>query len=126
MGWVGRDPKCHRIMEWIGKDSEDHRTMEYWVGRNLKANPVGSKRRKSTWAKTQLSFPPFSNKVTLRMFKQRQTQSEQIPVGYQHLSEVCKPYRVGEKYLEFIQALQKKDIPMEHFEFEPLSSGGQR
>lgn len=64
--------------------------------------------------------------VTLRMFKQRQTQSEQIPVGYQHLSEVCKPYRVGEKYLEFIQALQKKDIPMEHFEFEPLSSGGQR
>uniref|UniRef100_A0A8C3L5E2 GEM interacting protein n=1 Tax=Chrysolophus pictus TaxID=9089 RepID=A0A8C3L5E2_CHRPC len=65
-------------------------------------------------------------RVTLRMFKQRQTQSEQIPVGYQHLSEVCKPYRVGEKYLEFIQALQKKDIPMEHFEFEPLSSGGQR
>ncbi|OXB69824.1 UNVERIFIED_CONTAM: hypothetical protein H355_000141 [Colinus virginianus] len=64
--------------------------------------------------------------VTLRMFKQRQTQSEWIPVGYQHLSEVCKPYRVGEKYLEFIQALQKKDIPMEHFEFEPHSSRGQR
>ncbi|XP_015705945.1 GEM-interacting protein isoform X2 [Coturnix japonica] len=64
--------------------------------------------------------------VTLRMFKQRQTQSEWIPVGYQHLSEVCKPYRVGEKYLEFIRALQKKDIPMEHYEFEPLSSGGQR
>ncbi|XP_010726394.1 GEM-interacting protein isoform X2 [Meleagris gallopavo] len=64
--------------------------------------------------------------VTLRMFKQRQTQSEWIPVGYQHLYEVCKPYRVGEKYLEFIQALQKKDIPMEHFEFEPFSSGGQR
>ncbi|XP_021238408.1 GEM-interacting protein isoform X2 [Numida meleagris] len=64
--------------------------------------------------------------VTLRMFKQRQTQSEPIPVGYQHLSEVCKPYRMGEKYLEFIQALQKKDISMEHFEFEPLSCGGQR
>ncbi|KFU86625.1 GEM-interacting protein, partial [Chaetura pelagica] len=30
--------------------------------------------------------------VTLRMFKQRQSQSEQIPVGYQHLAEVCKPY----------------------------------
>ncbi|KFQ77944.1 GEM-interacting protein, partial [Phaethon lepturus] len=30
--------------------------------------------------------------VTLRMFKQRQTQSEQIPVGYQYLSDVCKPY----------------------------------
>uniref|UniRef100_A0A8C0BCI3 GEM interacting protein n=1 Tax=Buteo japonicus TaxID=224669 RepID=A0A8C0BCI3_9AVES len=43
--------------------------------------------------------------VTLRMFKQRQTQSEQIPVGYQYLSEVCKPYKAGEKYLEFIQAL---------------------
>lgn len=60
------------------------------------------------------------------MFKQRQTQSEQIPVGYQYLSEVCKPYKAGEKYLEFIQALQKKDIPMEVFEFEPFASRGQR
>ncbi|XP_061871411.1 GEM-interacting protein isoform X2 [Colius striatus] len=65
-------------------------------------------------------------KVTLRMFKQRQAQSEEIPAGYQHLTEVCKPYRAGEKYLEFIQALQKKDIPMEVFEFEPLAAGGQR
>nr|XP_047910884.1 GEM-interacting protein isoform X1 [Anser cygnoides] len=64
--------------------------------------------------------------VTLRMFKQRQAQSEHIPVGYQHLAEVCKPYKVGEKYLAFIQALQKKDIHMEVFEFEPLASGGQR
>ncbi|XP_029887218.1 GEM-interacting protein isoform X3 [Aquila chrysaetos chrysaetos] len=64
--------------------------------------------------------------VTLRMFKQRQTQSEQIPVGYEYLSEVCKPYKAGEKYLEFIQALQKKDIHMEVFEFEPFASGGQR
>ncbi|KFP33042.1 GEM-interacting protein, partial [Colius striatus] len=30
--------------------------------------------------------------VTLRMFKQRQAQSEEIPAGYQHLTEVCKPY----------------------------------
>ncbi|KFP90127.1 GEM-interacting protein, partial [Apaloderma vittatum] len=30
--------------------------------------------------------------VTLRMFKQRQAQSEQIPVGYQYLAEICKPY----------------------------------
>ncbi|NXX83798.1 GMIP protein, partial [Urocolius indicus] len=64
--------------------------------------------------------------VTLRMFKQRQAQSEEIPAGYQHLTEVCKPYRAGEKYLEFIQALQKKDIPMEVFEFEPLAAGAQR
>ncbi|KAM6364734.1 GEM-interacting protein [Pluvialis apricaria] len=64
--------------------------------------------------------------VTLRMFKQRQTQSEQIPVGYQYLSKVCKPYKSGEKYLKFIQALQKKDIHMEVFEFEPVASGGQR
>ncbi|NXP50800.1 GMIP protein, partial [Heliornis fulica] len=64
--------------------------------------------------------------VTLRMFKQRQTQSEQIPVGYQYLSEVCKPYKAGEKYLEFIQALQKKDLHVEVFEFEPHASGGQR
>ncbi|NXL67705.1 GMIP protein, partial [Chordeiles acutipennis] len=65
-------------------------------------------------------------RVTLRMFKQRQSQSEQIPVGYQYLSEICKPYKVGEKYLEFIQALQKKEIHMEVFEFEPHASRGQR
>ncbi|NXV20119.1 GMIP protein, partial [Cepphus grylle] len=59
--------------------------------------------------------------VTLRMFKQRQTQSEQIPVGYQYLSEACKPYKAGEKYLEFIQALQKKDIHVEVFESPPSS-----
>ncbi|NWX02357.1 GMIP protein, partial [Caloenas nicobarica] len=64
--------------------------------------------------------------VTLRMFKQRQAQSEQIPLGYQYLSEVCKPYKAGEKYLEFIQALQKKDVHVEVFEFEPLAPGGQR
>ncbi|XP_025970790.1 GEM-interacting protein isoform X2 [Dromaius novaehollandiae] len=64
--------------------------------------------------------------VTLRMFKQRQIQSEQIPAGYQHLTEVCRPYKVGEKYLEFIQTLQKKEVHMEVFEFEPLASGGQR
>ncbi|KAM8987109.1 GEM-interacting protein isoform 2-T2 [Ara ararauna] len=64
--------------------------------------------------------------VTLRMFKQRLAQSEQIPVRYQYLDEVCKPYKAGKKYLEFIQALQKKDIHMEVFEFEPLASGGQR
>ncbi|NXW60857.1 GMIP protein, partial [Eurystomus gularis] len=64
--------------------------------------------------------------VTLRMFKQRQAQSEAIPVGYQHLAEVCKPYKAGEKYLEFIQALPKKDLHVEVFEFEPLASGGQR
>ncbi|XP_062487061.1 GEM-interacting protein [Pezoporus occidentalis] len=64
--------------------------------------------------------------VTLRMFKQRLAQSEQIPVRYQYLAEVCKPYKAGQKYLEFIQALQKKDIPMEVFEFEPLPPGGQR
>ncbi|NXG67941.1 GMIP protein, partial [Baryphthengus martii] len=65
-------------------------------------------------------------RVTLRMLKQRQTQSEQVPVGYQYLAEVCKPYKVGEKYLEFIQALQKKDLQVEVFEFEPLASRGQR
>ncbi|XP_010135585.1 PREDICTED: GEM-interacting protein, partial [Buceros rhinoceros silvestris] len=61
-------------------------------------------------------------RVTLRMFKQRQAQAEQIPVGYQYLAEVCQPYRAGEKYLEFIQALQKKDLRVEVFEFEPQRS----
>ncbi|NWR63172.1 GMIP protein, partial [Bucorvus abyssinicus] len=67
-------------------------------------------------------------RVTLRMFKQRQAQAEQIPVGYQYLAEVCQPYRAGEKYLEFIQALQKKDLHVEVFEFEPQRSspGGKK
>ncbi|NXD71978.1 GMIP protein, partial [Eolophus roseicapillus] len=64
--------------------------------------------------------------VTLRMFKQRLAQSEQIPVRFQYLAEVCKPYKAGRKYLEFIQALQKKDLPMEVFAFEPLASAGPR
>ncbi|KAM4643826.1 GEM-interacting protein [Amazona ochrocephala] len=64
--------------------------------------------------------------VTLRMFKQRLAQSEQIPARYQYLDEVCKPYKAGKKYLEFIQALQKKDIHMEVLEAELLASGGQR
>lgn len=75
---------------------------------------------------TMMIFYFFPYQVTLRMFKQRQTQSEQIPLGYQYLSEVCKPYKAGEKYLEFIQALQKKDVHVEVFEFEPLAPGGQR
>ncbi|NXH17064.1 GMIP protein, partial [Bucco capensis] len=62
-------------------------------------------------------------RVTLRMLKQRQSQAEEIPMGYQYLSEVCKSSKVGEKYLEFLQALQKKkDIQLELFEFEPHTS----
>ncbi|XP_034648591.1 GEM-interacting protein isoform X2 [Trachemys scripta elegans] len=65
-------------------------------------------------------------RVTLRMFKLQQTQAEKIPVGYENMTEYCKPYRMGEKYLEFIQKLQKKEIPMEVFEFEAFIPAGQR
>ncbi|NXA15071.1 GMIP protein, partial [Sapayoa aenigma] len=64
--------------------------------------------------------------VTLRMFKQRRDQSEPIPAGFQSLSEACKPYRAGQKYLEFIQALPRKDLQVEVFEFQPFVPGGQR
>uniref|UniRef100_A0A674IBX6 GEM interacting protein n=1 Tax=Terrapene triunguis TaxID=2587831 RepID=A0A674IBX6_9SAUR len=64
-------------------------------------------------------------RVTLRMFKLQQTQAEKIPVGYENMTEYCKPYRMGEKYLEFIQKLQKKEIPMEVFEFEAFIPAGQ-
>ncbi|XP_067416772.1 GEM-interacting protein [Emydura macquarii macquarii] len=65
-------------------------------------------------------------RVTLRMFKLQQTQAEQIPRGYENMTEYCKPYRVGEKYLEFIQKLQKKEVPMEVFEFEAFIPVGRR
>ncbi|NXM65616.1 GMIP protein, partial [Serilophus lunatus] len=64
--------------------------------------------------------------VTLRMFQQRREQSEQIPVGFQALSEACRPYRAGDKYLEFIQALPRKELQVEVFEFQPFASGGHR
>uniref|UniRef100_A0A8C0J936 GEM interacting protein n=1 Tax=Chelonoidis abingdonii TaxID=106734 RepID=A0A8C0J936_CHEAB len=64
-------------------------------------------------------------RVTLRMFKLQQTQAEKIPVGYENMTEYCKPYRMGEKYLEFIQKLQKKEVPMEVFEFEAFIPAGQ-
>ncbi|XP_061470454.1 GEM-interacting protein isoform X2 [Rhineura floridana] len=65
-------------------------------------------------------------RVTLRMFMFQQAQAEQIPVGYQNLTEFCKPYKVGEKYLEFIQNLQKRELPMEVYKFEEFIPSGQR
>uniref|UniRef100_A0A803TIP7 GEM interacting protein n=1 Tax=Anolis carolinensis TaxID=28377 RepID=A0A803TIP7_ANOCA len=65
-------------------------------------------------------------RVTLRMFKLQQVQAERIPVGYQNLTEFCKPYKVGEKYLEFIQKLQRKELPVEIYEFEEFIPSGQR
>ncbi|XP_074836480.1 GEM-interacting protein [Carettochelys insculpta] len=65
-------------------------------------------------------------RVTLRMFKLQQSKAEKIPVGYENLTEYCKPYKVGEKYLEFIQKLQKKEVPMEMFEFEAFVPAGRR
>lgn len=60
------------------------------------------------------------------MFKLQQTQAEKIPVGYENMTEYCKPYKVGEKYLEFIQKLQKKEVAMEVFEFEAFIPAGRR
>nr|XP_056705609.1 GEM-interacting protein [Euleptes europaea] len=61
-------------------------------------------------------------RVTLRMFKLRQTEAERIPEGYQILTEFCKPYKVGEKYLEFIQKLQKRELPVEEYTFKEFVS----
>ncbi|XP_077185452.1 GEM-interacting protein isoform X3 [Paroedura picta] len=57
-------------------------------------------------------------RVTLRMFKLRQAQAERIPEGYQVLTEFCKPYKVGEKYLEFIQRQQRKELPLAEYTFK--------
>uniref|UniRef100_A0A8D0GPM7 GEM interacting protein n=1 Tax=Sphenodon punctatus TaxID=8508 RepID=A0A8D0GPM7_SPHPU len=65
-------------------------------------------------------------RVTLRMFKLQQMQAERIPAGYQDLTECCKPYRVGEKYLEFIQQLQRSELPVETYEFQEFLATGQR
>ncbi|XP_054859663.1 GEM-interacting protein isoform X2 [Eublepharis macularius] len=65
-------------------------------------------------------------RVTLRMFKLRHGQAERIPEGYQILTEFCKPYKVGEKYLEFIQKLQKRELPVEEYAFEEFIPSGSR
>ncbi|XP_039206305.1 GEM-interacting protein isoform X2 [Crotalus tigris] len=66
-------------------------------------------------------------RVSLRMFKLQHAQAERIPVGYQNLTEFCKPYKIGEKYLEFIQKLPKKELPVEVYRFEEFAnSSGQR
>ncbi|XP_058023472.1 GEM-interacting protein isoform X3 [Ahaetulla prasina] len=65
-------------------------------------------------------------RVSLRMFKLQHAQAERIPVGYQNLTEFCKPYKIGEKYLEFIQKLPKKELPIEVYKFEEFIPAGQR
>uniref|UniRef100_A0A8C6X476 GEM interacting protein n=1 Tax=Naja naja TaxID=35670 RepID=A0A8C6X476_NAJNA len=57
-------------------------------------------------------------RVSLRMFKLQHAQAARIPIGYQNLTEFCKPYKIGEKYLEFIQKLPKKELPIEVYRFE--------
>lgn len=56
----------------------------------------------------------------------QKAQAERIPAGYQNLTEICKPYKVGAKYLEFIQNLQKNELPVEVYKFEEFISSGQR
>ncbi|KAJ7317599.1 hypothetical protein JRQ81_003761 [Phrynocephalus forsythii] len=65
-------------------------------------------------------------RVTLRMFKQQQAQAERIPEAYQSLTEFCTPYEIGEKYLEFIQNLQRKELSVEVFKFEEFVPSVQR
>ncbi|XP_062975368.1 GEM-interacting protein [Elgaria multicarinata webbii] len=65
-------------------------------------------------------------RVTLRMFKLLHGKAELIPVGYQNLIEFCMPYKVGEKYLEFIQKLQRKELPVEVYKFNEFIPSGQR
>ncbi|XP_066471240.1 GEM-interacting protein [Tiliqua scincoides] len=65
-------------------------------------------------------------RVTLRMFKLQRTQAERIPEGYENLTEFCKPYKSGEKYLEFIQNLQKRELPIEVYKFVEFVASRQR
>ncbi|KAG8129716.1 hypothetical protein E2320_016436 [Naja naja] len=65
-------------------------------------------------------------RVSLRMFKLQHAQAARIPIGYQNLTEFCKPYKIGEKYLEFIQKLPKKELPIEVYRFEEFVPAGQR
>uniref|UniRef100_A0ABM5FPQ2 GEM-interacting protein isoform X2 n=1 Tax=Pogona vitticeps TaxID=103695 RepID=A0ABM5FPQ2_9SAUR len=65
-------------------------------------------------------------RVTLRMFKLQQAQAERIPVAYQSLTEFCTPYQTGEKYLDFIQNLRRKEVSVEVFKFEEFVPSVQR
>ncbi|XP_030052972.1 GEM-interacting protein isoform X2 [Microcaecilia unicolor] len=64
--------------------------------------------------------------VTLNFFRLQHQHFELLPTAYQNLTESCQPYEVGEKYLEFIQRLPKKELPLEVYEFEEFVPSGQR
>ncbi|XP_029440635.1 GEM-interacting protein-like isoform X2 [Rhinatrema bivittatum] len=64
--------------------------------------------------------------VTLSFFRLQRQHAELVPAAYQNLMESCQPYHVGEKYLEFIQGLPRKELPLEVYEFEEFVPSGPR
>ncbi|XP_043940392.1 GEM-interacting protein isoform X2 [Protopterus annectens] len=61
--------------------------------------------------------------VTQNVFLLNQTTTQPVPLGFQSLFENCSPYIIGEKYLEFVQSLTRKEEPSELYEFEEFTSG---
>nr|XP_033781127.1 GEM-interacting protein isoform X2 [Geotrypetes seraphini] len=64
--------------------------------------------------------------VTFSYFKLQYQHFELLPAAYQNLMESCQPYEVGEKYVEFIQKLPKKELLLEVYEFKEFVPSGQR
>ncbi|XP_041033145.1 GEM-interacting protein isoform X2 [Carcharodon carcharias] len=64
--------------------------------------------------------------VSVNLFQMQQEQAEQLPLAFHSLHETIKPYEPGQKYLEFIQSLNKKMLPVEIYEFEEFATPSRR
>ncbi|XP_067829273.1 GEM-interacting protein isoform X2 [Heptranchias perlo] len=64
--------------------------------------------------------------VSVNLFQMQQEQIEQAPFAFQSLHENIKPYEPGQKYLEYIQNLDKKVLKVETYEFEEFATPSRR
>ncbi|XP_062892045.1 GEM-interacting protein-like isoform X2 [Mobula hypostoma] len=64
--------------------------------------------------------------VSMNMFQMKQEQIQQVPFSLQKLQENLKIHEPAQKYVEFIQNLDKKMLSAESYEFEEFSTPSRR
>ncbi|XP_059848145.1 GEM-interacting protein-like isoform X1 [Hypanus sabinus] len=64
--------------------------------------------------------------VSMNMFHMKQEQIQQVPFSLQQLNENIKIHEPAEKYVEFVQNLDKKMLSAESYEFEEFSTPSRR
>lgn len=64
--------------------------------------------------------------VTQNLMRMKRSQCESVPAGYGNLLSLCEPYEVGDRYLQFILTLPRKNIEPEKFFFQEHTPTSQR